>query len=137
MVEVERERYNEDRFQIEHEVECDDKTAIEGEGSMFISDDNSATLWGAPPDWHPPHVPPNWTPKPVQVDKGEPPFHKVDNPGGWSGYTYQAVINKTTGEYLHHTMPSSATAVPIDPKTNKREVGGYEFFYKAVISLSV
>ena len=44
MVEVEHERYNADGFQIEREVECDDQTAVEGEGAMVISDDNSAPL---------------------------------------------------------------------------------------------
>ena len=34
------------------------------------------------------------------------------------------------GKYLHHAMPSGATAVPIDPKTNKREVGGYNSYIK-------
>jgi hypothetical protein len=94
MVEVERERYNADGFQIECEVECDDQPAVEGEDAMVISDDNSATVWGAPANWHPPQVAPTWKPKPVQVDKGEPPFHEVDNPGGWSEYTYKAVMNK-------------------------------------------
>ena len=39
-------------------------------------------------------------------------------------------MNQMTGKYLHHAMPSGTTAVPIDPKTNKCEVCGYEFFYK-------
>ena len=89
MVEVEMERYNEDGFQIEREVECDDNTAVEG--VAVISNKNAVRLWGAPPKWIPPQVPPNWKPDKLQVAAGEPPFDKVDNLGGWSPYTYQAV----------------------------------------------
>ncbi len=74
--------------------------------------------------------PPNWKSKDVKVDKGKPPFAEVDNPGQWSQYTYQPVFQKTTGTYLYHALPSGATAVPINPRTGKREVGGYEFFYQ-------
>ncbi len=72
MIEVEHEQYNEDRSQIEREVECDDKTAVEG--AKVISDENSSTLWGMHPHWYPPQVPPKWTPKAAQVEKGEPSF---------------------------------------------------------------
>jgi hypothetical protein len=128
MVDVERERFNEDGFQIEHEVECDANTAVEG--GTVISNTDSLRLWGAPLGWHPPEPPPNWKSKDVKVDKGEPPFAEVDNPGQWCEYTYQPVFQKTTGTYLYHAMLSGATAVPVNPNTGKREVGGYEFFYQ-------
>jgi hypothetical protein len=129
MVDVERERFNADGFQIEREVECDTNTAVEG--GTVISDSNSRQrLWGAPLGWHPPEPPPKWKSKDVEVDKGEPPFTEVDNPGLWSEYIYQPVFQKTTGNYLYHCLPSGATAVPVNPNTGKREVGGYEFFYQ-------
>jgi hypothetical protein len=101
MVEVERERYNADGFQIECEVECDD---------------NSATVWGAPANWHPPQVPPTWKPKPVQVDKGEPPFHEVDNPGGWSEYTYKAVMNKIQESIAIMLCHPALQTYPLTPR---------------------
>ena len=82
MVDVERERFNEDGFQIEREVECDTNTAVEG-GTVISDSDSRQRLWGAPPGWHPPEPPPNWKSKDVKVDKGEPPFAEVDNPGQW------------------------------------------------------
>lgn len=53
----------------------------------------------------------------------------MDNPGGWSEYTYQPVFNKEKKQYLYHAMPSGATVVPKDTTTGKREINGYEFFY--------
>ena len=38
MIDVERERFNEDGFQIECEVECDDNTAIDGETVISNTD---------------------------------------------------------------------------------------------------
>ena len=34
------------------------------------------------------------------------------------------------GKYIDHSMPAGAVPVPINAKTGKREVGGYEFFYQ-------
>ena len=62
------------------------------------------------------------------------PFNEVDNPGQWLKYTFRAVFEKqekrSIGKYLHHAMPSGAVPVTKDPITNKRVVGGYEFFYQ-------
>jgi hypothetical protein len=96
MVDVERERFNADGFQIEREVECDTNTAVEG-GTVISNTDSRQRLWGAPPGWHPPEPPPNWKSKDIKVDKGEPSFAEVDNPGQWSQYTYQPVFQKTMG----------------------------------------
>jgi hypothetical protein len=127
MVEVEFERENQEVYIIEREVECDDNTAVEG--ATLITNDQTPQLWGAPPNWIPPQVPPNWKPKTINVEWGEPTFDKVDNPGGWSVYTYQPVFNKEKKKYLYHTMPSGATVVLKDTTTGKRELNGYEFFY--------
>ena len=126
MVEVELER--EKGYIIEREVECDDNTAVEGDTTM-VSNDDKPQLWGAPPNWIPPQVPPNWRPSSPNIELGEPSFDKVDNPGGWSAYTYQPVFNKEKKKYLFHAMPSGATVVPKDTQTGKRELNGYEFFY--------
>ncbi len=102
MVDVEREQFNEDGFQIEREVECDSNTAFEGE--TVISNTNSQRLWGAPPGWHPSEPPPYWKSKDVKIDKGKPPFVEVDNPGQWSEYTYQPVFQKKAGKYLEQQL---------------------------------
>jgi len=128
MVDVERERLNTDGFQIERVVECDSYTSVEADASVFNTD--SSRLWGAPAGWHPPEPPLFVKPKEVKVAKGEPPFADVDNPGQWSEYTYQPVFHKTTGMYQYHALPSGATPVPVNPNTDKREIGGYEFFYQ-------
>ena len=96
---------------------------------MVSNDDTTPQLWGAPPNWIPPQVPPNWRPPSPNIEWGEPSFDKVDNPGGWSNYTYQPVFNKEKKKYLYHAMPSGATVVPKDTVTGKRERNGYEFFY--------
>jgi hypothetical protein len=46
MVDVERERFNADGFQIEHEVECDTNTGVEG-GTVISNTDSRQRLWGA------------------------------------------------------------------------------------------
>jgi hypothetical protein len=117
MVEVDLERENEEGYIIEREVECDDNTAVEG--ATLISNNDTPLLWGAPPNWIPPQVPPNWKPTRINVEWGEPIFDKVDNPGGWSEYTYQPVFNKEKKKYLFHTIPSGATVVPKDTQTGK------------------
>jgi hypothetical protein len=51
MVKVELEQENEEGYIIEREVECDDNTAVEG--ATVITNDDTPTLWGAPPNWFP------------------------------------------------------------------------------------
>jgi hypothetical protein len=94
-----------------------------------VTNEDTPQLWGTPPDWYPPQVPSTWQAPKSKVDWGEPPFDKVDNPGGWSDYTYQAVYNKDKKKYLYHAMPSGATVVPKDAVSGKQELNGYEFFY--------
>jgi hypothetical protein len=103
MIDVERERFNEDGFQIEREVECDTNTAVEG-GTVIDDTDSRQRLWGAPPGWHPSEPPPYWKSKDVKIDKGKPPFVEVDNPGQWSEYTYQPVFQKKAGKYLEQQL---------------------------------
>ena len=79
-------------------------------------------------------VPPDWKPA-NRKDEKEPPFDQVDNPGNWPEFCFKPHY-KTKGkgknikyEYTHHALPSGAQPVPVDPATNKRTQGGYEFFY--------
>ena len=69
--------------------------------------------------------------------RGEPrPFEAVDNPGGWSSYTYcpkfkksQSKSSKDTNKYEYHCLPTSRTPVSIHKSTGKRETKGWELFY--------
>ncbi len=54
----------------------------------------------------------------------------MDNPGGWSTYTFRPMFEPRGGKYICHAMPAGAVPVPINAVTGKREAGGYEFFYK-------
>ena len=64
-----------------------------------------------------------------QERKGEKPFNKIDNPGGWDPYCFRAKFNKKNGKYVHHALLTGATPVPKNKK-GKREVEGWEFHYK-------
>ncbi len=54
----------------------------------------------------------------------------MDNPGGWSNYTFRPMFEPRGGKYICHAMPDGTVPVPINALTGKREAGGYEFFYK-------
>ncbi len=82
----------------------------------------------------------------------------MDNPGGWSPYTFRPVFSSNKnkkrsdnslsdeeseetsktktkkkgsgGKYLHHAMPCGAIPVPEDGTTGKQMLGGWEFFYQ-------
>jgi hypothetical protein len=64
------------------------------------------------------------------LKKGEPLFQDVDNPGGWSLYTFRPMFEPRGGKYICHAMPAGAVPVPNNAVTGKREEGGYEFFYQ-------
>jgi hypothetical protein len=86
-------------------------------------------LYGAPPGWSPPYAPADWTPT-VNTNKGEPLFKDVDNPGGWSSYTFRPMFEPRGGKYICHAMPAGTVPVPINAVMGKRGEGGYEFFYQ-------
>jgi hypothetical protein len=73
-----------DAYEIESGVEVDDNDA-------FVCEvmDNNVQFWlyGAPPGWSPPYTPNDWSPM-INTNKGGPLFEDVDNPGGWSSYTF-------------------------------------------------
>jgi hypothetical protein len=77
-----------------------------------------------------PSVPDDWTPPTAKAEKGEPLFEGVDNPGKWPQFTYRPKFLKTgTKHYAHHSLPTGARPVPVDPQ-GKRVVDGWEFHYE-------
>ena len=88
------------------------------------------SLPGSPEDWTPPQPPEGWVHK-ADTERGEPLFSQVDNPGGWSPYTFRAKFTARgkKGTYTHHEMPDRAQVVPINA-AGHREVNGWRFHYK-------
>jgi hypothetical protein len=115
MKEVEREHLEHDAQEIEHDVEVDEDDACVCEET----NDVQSTLFGAPKGWSPPGQPEDWNPR-VNSSRGEPPMDDVDNPGGWSSFTYRPMFQAKGGQYIGHAMPAGATAVPISEETGKR-----------------
>ena len=124
-----------ERDEIEDAVGDDDDNCIISSSQIEVGNpDNvepSAALLGAHDGWVVPGPPDTWEYKQA-VAKGEPPFESVDNPGGWSSYTFKAnfVGRGAKATYLAHEMPCGAVPVPKDPLTGKRMHGGYEFHYQ-------
>jgi hypothetical protein len=115
-----------DANDIERGVEIDDNDAFMCE----VKDDSShSRLYGAPPGWSGPSAPNEWNPT-VKKNKGEPLFEDVDNPGGWSTYTFRPMFEPRGGKYICHAMPAGTVPVPINAVMGKREAGGYEIFYQ-------
>ena len=78
---------------------------------------NGPVLYGAPRNWLPPCAPDDFVVPARKVDLGEPQFEDLDNPGGWSSYTFRPYFVKEKGEPLkctHHRLPTGATPVPKD-----------------------
>jgi len=93
--------------------------------------DDMVYLHGAPPGWKLPGAPESWKPKEFKPDLGEPGHNDVDNPGGWSEFTFRPKWRKTKkapSEYLYHHMPTGVTPVPLN-NDGKRVVNGWEFHY--------
>ena len=124
MKEVERERIEHDAQEIEHDVEVDDDDAFVCNKTENVL----STLFGAPKGWSPPGPPEDWNPK-VNSSRGEPPMDDVDNPGGWSSFTFRPMFQAKGGQYIGHAMPAGATVVPKSEETWKRQSQGFEFFY--------
>ncbi len=116
MKEVELERFFCDANEIESGIEVDDNDAILCEMKNDIS---HSRLYGAPPGWSAPSAPDDWNPT-TNRNKGEPLFEDVDNPGGWSNYTFRPMFEQREGKYICHAMPAGAVPVPIDAVTGKK-----------------
>ena len=70
--------------------------------------------------------------KRVKENQKDVPYNSLDNPGGWSNYTYHSKFAGVGGhgDYIKHEMPAGARPVPINEETGKRTSGDREFFYK-------
>ncbi len=126
MKEVELECLCSDANEIESGVEVDDNDGFVRE---VMDESVQSMLYGALPGWSPPCGPDDWDPT-INRNKGEPLFEDVDNPGGWSLYTFRPIIEPRGGKYIYHAMTTGAVPVPINAVTGKREECGYEFFYQ-------
>jgi len=99
--------------------------------AVKVEADAPVLLHGAPPGWKPPGAPDAWKPKDVKTGLGEPEHGKVDNPGGWSEFTFRPkwkAKKKIPSEHLYHQLPTGATPVPKD-KDGKRVVNGWQCHY--------
>jgi hypothetical protein len=126
MKEVELKHLCCDASEIESGVEVDDNDGFVCE----VKDESvQSMLYRALPGWSPPYGPDDWDPT-IDRNKGEPLFEDVDNPGGWSSYTFRPIFEPRGGKYICHAMPAGAVPVPINAVMGKREEGGHEFFYQ-------
>jgi hypothetical protein len=115
-----------DANEIESGVEVDDNDAFVCE---VMAESVQSVLYRALPGWPPLCGPDDWNPT-INRNQGEPLFEDVDNPGGWSLYTFRPMFEPRGGKYIFYAMPAGAVPVPINAVTGKREEGGYEFFYQ-------
>ena len=78
-----------------------------------------------------PTPPVEWSAPDAQLERGEPVFENVDNPGDWDSYVFKPVFagRSRNTKYKHHALPTGAIPVPKDTNGN-RNVNGWEFFYK-------
>lgn len=113
-----------------HRTPTDDEDEIDddiGEPST-VTDVNASPsiLPGAPAGWLPPTPPLTFT---GYVQKYDGPRKEdIDNPAGWSDYTYTASFDKNN-KYKFHTTPTGARVVPADSNGN-RCMNGWDFHYK-------
>lgn len=135
------------KIQLDDDDDADlDRVALE---ALFAAEDNAAAMipeddpvaevklestaeepwcYGAPSGWLPTQIPDGWEPK--KRDGAPDSFDSIDNPGGWSKFSYQARFKKEKGgDYLYHALPTGATPVPANA-TGKRTCKGWEFHYK-------
>jgi hypothetical protein len=120
MKEVELERLCCDANEIKSGVEVDDNDGFVCE---VMDESVQFMLYGAPPGWSPPCGPDDWNPN-INRNEGEPLFEDVDNPGGWSLYTFRPMFEPRGGKYICHAMQAGAVPVTINAVMGKREEGG-------------
>ena len=76
-------------------------------------------------------VPEDFKPPPVNKQRKEKPFSKVDNPGDWHPFCYIPRYKKVNNKWMYwrHTLPTGVMPHPADKK-GKRGVNGWSFYYK-------
>ncbi len=129
MKEVNSKRLCFDAHENESGIEVDDLDSIVSEVKKDHT--SKSRLYGALPDWSAPSAPHDWDPT-INFNRGEPRFEDVDNPGKQSNFTFRPMFEPRGGKYICHSMPAGTVPVPMNAKTGKREVGGYEFFYQGL-----
>ncbi len=126
MKEVDSERLCFDAHEIESDVEVDDLDLIVCEVKDLTS---KSRLYGALPGWSALGPPDYWNPT-INVNCGKPRFEDVDNPEKWSNFAFKPMFEPKGGKYICHSMPAGAVPIPMNAKTGKRELSGYDFFYQ-------
>lgn len=106
-----------------------DNSSIE-ENVQDCDENYTRCLPGAPENWEPPSPTDDWLHTP-DVARGKPQFALVDNPGGWSPYTFQAIFlaRGKSGKDLYHEILATAQVVPKN-SAGERTVNGWTFHYK-------
>ena len=74
-----------------------------------------SNLLGAPPGWSPPTAPDDFV---YQAKHGAPLEEDINNPGGWSLYSFQPRYKSQ--HYIGHFTPTGAQVVPLN--SNNQQV---------------
>lgn len=80
-----------------------------------------------------PSPPSNWAPPTRKIEKLEPPFVLVDNPGDWSEFTFRPKFERkkgANGMYIAHVLPTGAQPVAKNNESGERVCAGWKFHYK-------
>ncbi len=94
MTEVDYEHLCFDANENESGVEVDNNYAT----VCDLKDNTSnSRLYGALPGWSAPSAPDDWDPT-ININRGEPRFEDVDNPGDWSNYTFRPMFEPRGGK---------------------------------------
>lgn len=120
-----------ERIVLHHNVTPTDDEEIDdeiGEPTSLATNEAavSTSLVGAPDGWLPPCPPPTFL---GYVRKHNAPEKvDIDNPAGWSDYTFTPSFDNRNN-YKFHSTPAGARVVPADA-TGKRCIEGWEFHYQ-------
>ena len=112
------------------DMDMEDEDDIAGTIDLESTDleSTSSSIPGAPRNWTPPGPPEGFQGYAPKPESGAPEkFEDVDNPAGWSPYSFYAKYGKDK-KYQYHRTPCGARVVPVGAN-GKREVDGWEFFY--------
>ena len=104
-----------------------DENELDDEEEVFGSEAETTpaiTLPGSPPGWFPPMPPIGFQYQPKWNAPAS--WEEVDNPGGWSPYTFQARYDKKA--YTCHYTPTGAQVLPT-AAGGARSINGWEFHY--------
>jgi hypothetical protein len=62
----------------------------ENKNNLAVKDEEMNFVGGLEAEgWSPPGAPEGWYPQARKVEKGEPEFESIDNPGGWSRFNFR------------------------------------------------